>query len=167
MKQKTDKSTIGLIICGSLLGLAGVLCVGILALNALSDTIKVHADGLYDKQMALLEKYEKSVDAANIEISTATRKSNAEVKSINDSGAVSSEGEQASVFAPLVAAGIDSANIVKGADGIRVYMIQPGDTLTKISAALGYSVDELANYNGIRDVNLIYANSALRIPKGD
>jgi len=45
-----------------------------------------------------------------------------------------------------------------------VYDIETGDTLTAISAQHGYSVDELANYNQIRDVNLIYNHSVLRIP---
>lgn len=62
------------------------------------------------------------------------------------------------------AAGLDPANVVQDADGTYVYVIQPGDTLTDISRAFGYSVDDIANKNGIRDVNLIYANSSLRIP---
>jgi LysM repeat protein len=66
----------------------------------------------------------------------------------------------------LEVAGVDTSHIVEKADGTMVYMIQPGDTLTSISATLGYSVDELANFNQIRNVNLIYANSALRVPKG-
>lgn len=49
-------------------------------------------------------------------------------------------------------------------DGLWVYLIEYGDTLAKLSKAFGYSVDELANFNQIRDVNLIYANSSLRIP---
>lgn len=55
--------------------------------------------------------------------------------------------------------------IVQDKDGTYVYMIQHGDTLSQISAKLLYSVDELAEYNFIRDVNLIYADSALRIPQ--
>lgn len=46
-----------------------------------------------------------------------------------------------------------------------IYMIQKGDTLTKLSRQFSYSVDELANFNQIRNVNLIYANSVLRIPQ--
>lgn len=45
-----------------------------------------------------------------------------------------------------------------------IYIIQPGDTLSGISAATGVSVDRLAYVNGIADVNLIYAGSALEIP---
>lgn len=49
-------------------------------------------------------------------------------------------------------------------DGTVVYHIQWGDTLCEISTLLGYSVDELAEYNHIKDVNLIYAGSVLRVP---
>ena len=45
-----------------------------------------------------------------------------------------------------------------------IYLINSGDTLTKISAKFGVSVDEIANYNQINNVNIIYANSSLRIP---
>lgn len=64
----------------------------------------------------------------------------------------------------LEAAGIDVDRVVRTDDGTYVYLIERGDTLTKLSAAFGYSVDALANHNGIRDVNLIYANSSLRMP---
>ena len=47
----------------------------------------------------------------------------------------------------------------------KVYHIQKGDTLSAISDKLLYSVDELAKYNQIKDVNLIYAGSSLRIPQ--
>lgn len=49
-------------------------------------------------------------------------------------------------------------------NGDVIYIIKRGDTLTDISRLFGYSVDKLANYNEIRDVNLIYANSSLRLP---
>lgn len=45
-----------------------------------------------------------------------------------------------------------------------IYFIDDGDTLTSISARFGYSVDQIANYNQVRDVNLIYSNSVLRLP---
>lgn len=52
-------------------------------------------------------------------------------------------------------------------NGEKVYIIKWGDTLSYISAETGFSVDEIANLNEIRDVDLIYADSALRIPDGD
>ena len=39
------------------------------------------------------------------------------------------------------------------------------ETVYIISGQLGYSVDELASYNNIEDKNLIYSNSALRLPQ--
>ena len=45
-----------------------------------------------------------------------------------------------------------------------IYISAPGETLSGISAATGVSVDKLAYVNGIADVNLIYAGSALEIP---
>lgn len=49
-------------------------------------------------------------------------------------------------------------------EGNRYYHVVRGDTLCKISSLVHYSVDELAEYNHIRNVHLIYAESDLRIP---
>ena len=45
-----------------------------------------------------------------------------------------------------------------------IHLITWGETLSDISKQYGVSVDAIANANQIRDVNLIYANSALVIP---
>lgn len=45
-----------------------------------------------------------------------------------------------------------------------IYSIQEGDTLTDISAQFGISVDYLADYNAVRDVNVISEGAALRVP---
>lgn len=63
--------------------------------------------------------------------------------------------------------GLDENRLIIDKDGTYVYLIKWGDNLTKLSRIFGYSVDELADFNCIRDVNLIYAESSLRIPKGD
>lgn len=60
--------------------------------------------------------------------------------------------------------GVDASLVQKDADGAYVYIIQEGDTLSELSAVFGYSVDEIANFNQVRNVNLIYDGSALRIP---
>ena len=44
------------------------------------------------------------------------------------------------------------------------YKVVWGDTLSSISEKYGISVDDIANMNGIRNVDLIYADSALRLP---
>lgn len=62
--------------------------------------------------------------------------------------------------------GVDASLVQQDADGAYVYIIQEGDTLSHLSAVFGYSVDEIANFNQIRNVNLIYDGSALRIPRG-
>lgn len=49
-------------------------------------------------------------------------------------------------------------------DGNMVYHVEKGDTLTKISNLTGYSVQELAEYNCIENVNLIYTGQSIRIP---
>ncbi|MFF2053831.1 LysM peptidoglycan-binding domain-containing protein [Leifsonia sp. NPDC058194] len=46
----------------------------------------------------------------------------------------------------------------------KIYLIQDGDTLTSISARLGMSVDSIAAYNAIRNVNVIDAGAVLRVP---
>lgn len=54
--------------------------------------------------------------------------------------------------------------VVVDPEGNMVYLVQKGDTLSEVSGMLGYSVDELAEYNNISNVNLIYAAESLRIP---
>lgn len=46
----------------------------------------------------------------------------------------------------------------------KVYYIQDGDTLTKLSAQFGMSVDYIAEYNAVRDVDVISEGSVLRTP---
>lgn len=48
--------------------------------------------------------------------------------------------------------------------GASIYIVQPGDTLSSISAATGVSVDKIAQANSLVDVNRIYKESALVIP---
>ena len=42
------------------------------------------------------------------------------------------------------------------------YIVQAGDTLTKISAAWGVSVDDLASYNGIKDPDVISVGQVIK-----
>lgn len=49
-------------------------------------------------------------------------------------------------------------------NGDIIYQIQKGDTLSYISSVFGRPVDEIAEYNHIKNVNLIYADSSIRIP---
>lgn len=54
--------------------------------------------------------------------------------------------------------------VVVDPEGNMIYFVKKGDTLSAISGIVGYSVDELAEHNHIKNVNLIYINESLRIP---
>lgn len=58
---------------------------------------------------------------------------------------------------------VDGSNVNNGR-GASIYIVQPGDTLSSISAATGVSVDKIAQANSLVDVNCIYKESALVIP---
>lgn len=58
---------------------------------------------------------------------------------------------------------VDVSNVNDGRDA-SVYIVQPGDTLSSISALTGVSVDKIAQANSLVDVNRIYKDSALVIP---
>lgn len=58
---------------------------------------------------------------------------------------------------------VDGSNVNDGRDA-SVYIVQPGDTLSSISATTGVSVDKIAQANSLVDVNRIYKESALVIP---
>lgn len=44
------------------------------------------------------------------------------------------------------------------------YIIQPGDSLSRVAERFGLSTDDLANFNSISDVNAIQVDQVLRIP---
>lgn len=54
--------------------------------------------------------------------------------------------------------------VVVDPEGNMIYFVKKGDTLSAVSKIVGYSVDELAEYNHIKNVNLIYIDESLRIP---
>ena len=58
---------------------------------------------------------------------------------------------------------VDTSQVVQKDSDVFVYTIQSGDTLSGISEKLGVSVDKLASDNQIKNIDLIYANSVLRI----
>lgn len=57
--------------------------------------------------------------------------------------------------------------LMKQDDGTLAYLIRPGDTLCYISQLFGYSVPEIAEFNHVPNVNLIYADSIMRVPNWD
>jgi lysozyme len=48
--------------------------------------------------------------------------------------------------------------------GGNVYIVQRGDTLSRIARRFGVNLFTLANFNGITNINLIYAGQRLLIP---
>lgn len=53
---------------------------------------------------------------------------------------------------------------VKDSNGHWIYIVKRGDSLSRISGKVGFSVQELADYNHIENVNLIYTNQTIRLP---
>ncbi|MBN1521622.1 MAG: LysM peptidoglycan-binding domain-containing protein [Candidatus Aureabacteria bacterium] len=49
-------------------------------------------------------------------------------------------------------------------EGVREYRVKPGDTLSKISRSFNVSVDDLAEFNHIKDSNSIQVGMILQIP---
>lgn len=149
------------LVCVSLV--AGLLLVGVVGLTAshaygtMVDRASTSIVGLQDK---LCSDYETASSRYIEDLVLSQQKADAAVGVVVPEGSTDDPTFQTS----LEAAGLDPSRIVMDGDGVYVYLIAPGDTLTSLSAAFGYSVDELANYNEIRDVNLIYANSSLRVP---
>lgn len=45
-----------------------------------------------------------------------------------------------------------------------VHIVQPGDNLFRIGLRYGFTAQELATYNGIPNVNIIYVGQEIRIP---
>lgn len=50
------------------------------------------------------------------------------------------------------------------APAVRSYVVQPGDTLYRISVQFGVTMDAIMRYNNISNPNLIYVGQTLRIP---
>ncbi|MFQ5399454.1 MAG: LysM peptidoglycan-binding domain-containing protein [Anaerolineae bacterium] len=49
-------------------------------------------------------------------------------------------------------------------EGERTYVVRPGDNLFRIGLAYGFTVDEMASYNGITDPNSLEVGQVIRIP---
>lgn len=100
---------------------------------------------------------------------TPTRKSNEEIA---DEVIAGKWGNGQMRKASLTAAGYDYRAIQDivnkklgggGSTGHEYYTIQPGDTLSGISAKFGTSISQLCAWNGIANPNVIYANSTIRV----
>ena len=84
------------------------------------------------------------------------------VKPVDTQNPAETPGDEKDPVPPAVQP-VDGSNVNDGRDA-SVYIVQPGDTLSSISAATGVSVDKIAQANSLIDVNRIYKESALVIP---
>lgn len=84
------------------------------------------------------------------------------VKPVDTQNPSETPGDEKDPVPPAVQP-VDGSNVNDGRDA-SVYIVQPGDTLSSISAATGVSVDKIAQANSLIDVNCIYKDSALVIP---
>ena len=141
----------------ALAGIALVALVGICFTDTVSALVDGHGDAIRRREQALFEEYSNALVSYSQSLEQSVQ---------DDEIIIGVQGTDDSMFMDsLEAAGVDSSRVHLNDDGIYVYRIEHGDTLTSLSAAFDYSVDALANYNDIEDVNRIYAESSLRIPE--
>lgn len=124
----------------------------VMAVNEAIEAQKAAYDNTYEHAYQLM-----SVDAAREQVLLQALERAGFVEDENNPGEFILQADESVV--------VSSDNMEQGETSSSwVYLVQPGDNLSALSAAFGYSVDEIANLNDIRDVNLIYAESSLRIP---
>lgn len=89
-----------------------------------------------------------------------------DISSIEDSSVQASDTEVSADDSEAVTYPyyIGTEFVVVDPEGNMIYFVKKGDTLSAVSGIVGYSVDELAEYNHIKNVNLIYIDENLRIP---
>lgn len=56
------------------------------------------------------------------------------------------------------------ADQITSPSGEIIHIVQPGDNLFRIGLRYGFTAQELATYNGIPNVNIIYVGQEIRIP---
>lgn len=61
----------------------------------------------------------------------------------------------------------DNPAITQDEDGNLVHIVERGETLGDIAAAVGYSTSELAEYNGLSNPSLIVTGQTIKIPPED
>lgn len=128
-----------------------------LGVSALQSTMISNYDNNLQIQAGLVSRYE-----AKLKEALAKKEALPAISTNEKSSKKAKEIKKA-----IAKEGLDDSRLIVDKDGTYVYLIKWGDNLTKLSRIFGYSVDELADFNCIRDVNLIYAESSLRIPNGD
>ena len=109
-----------------------------------------------------------STNSTNSSSSSSAAVSGSSVSVSGGSGEATSSASAAPATSDVINQLPEGSEVVgKGKVGSEdVYIIKWGDTLSYISAETGRSVDEIAALNGISNVDVIYADSAIRIPTG-
>lgn len=107
---------------------------------------------------------ESSEDGSSLVDQSGGDISSKEDKPVKPSDTIVSAGDSEAVTYPY---SIGKRFVVVDPEGNMIYLVKKGDTLSGISGIVGYSVDELAKYNHIKNVNRIYTGESLRIPAGD
>lgn len=143
-------SVVGCVALCALCGFLGYSAINMMQTQASDSNVYTQIDTL-DSYAEALEQYKANYQAHTTSGETVP-------------GLVVNADNYEDAVAVLETNGIDTSLLKQDSDGTYVYIIQDGDTLSKLSGAFGYSVDQIANFNEIRDVNLIYTDSALRIP---
>lgn len=154
-----DKTSTSLAVASGIVTIAAIAGISYGTAVHIASAETAYADSSLQLQMQMIGEYRDALDAYKL---LKGAESSEETPGVV---APENQGDTQKLMESVEAAGLDPSNIIEDMDGTSVYLIQPGDTLSQISAAFGYSVDKLANFNEIRNVNLIYANSALQIPK--
>lgn len=154
-----DKTSTSLAVASGIVTIAAIAGISYGTAVHIASAETAYADSSLQSQMQMIGEYRDALDAYKL---LKGAESSEETPGVV---APENQGDTQKLMESVEAAGLDPSNIIEDMDGTSVYLIQPGDTLSQISAAFGYSVDKLANFNEIRNVNLIYANSALQIPK--
>lgn len=154
-----DKTSTSLTVASGIVIIAAIAGISYVTAAHIASAETAYADSSLQSQMQMIGEYRDALDAYKL---LKGAESSEETPGVV---VPENQGDTQKLMESVEAAGLDPSNIIQDMNGTRVYLIQPGDTLSQISAAFGYSVDKLANLNEIRNVNLIYANSALQIPK--
>lgn len=163
-QQHKSSNNLGLKIGLSLVGVIAVSTIVYTSYGALQHNIAAKTNAIYMQCSSIdlyyrnkLKKYDKSSQPKqSIDIVAESNDANV------NNNALSAKPVDESRTSPGVADTKATTRQLDVRNG--VYIIQHGDTLSELSATLGYSVDELAQYNNIRNVNRIYTGSILRLP---
>lgn len=163
-QQHKSSNNLGLKIGLSLVGVIAVSTIVYTSYGALQHNIAAKTNAVYMQCSSIdlyyrnkLKKYDKSSQPKQ-SVDIVAESNDAKV----NNNALSAKPADESRTSPGVADTKGTGRQLDVRNG--VYIIQHGDTLSELSATLGYSVDELAQYNNIRNVNRIYTGSILRLP---